>query len=734
MSSAEARTRSTRACVACSIRKIKCDGSDPCAHCIRFFNGECFYTTPKKRGPPKGCPPRGGHRKRQALERERAAAAAAESSGDGSKGVNGVSNGAGEEGSRAGAGAGGAGQQQQQKQQQQQGSFQTTATSSTAVTGGSQGLNNPRAHPSPLGSRMMPDSMPGPKTAFDDMLEMSFGETELMPMPTPRTLPSPQQLIAQTAPSPSMSTASSSHAAGLTSEGIDDLLLVYETFIHPHWPMIYVPQLRSLRSLETYSPLVFDAVLAISAANSDLCEDFGVNGSHRAGRSFAAACDMLTESVRARVLGTMNGRDHAPTLQSIQALLMVSLVDLGVGRTSLAYQMGGFACRMAVDLGLHTHTEDMRSRDSQERCRTLWATFILDKMLAVVQQRPVALRAVDIDAPRPSIMERDEFDLWLSGGAQALLQPRAREKMETVKSHTLSSFNSWIDVMASLEIILDQVYRPSTRRARMHGHHVDGYDEIVVHIDARLRKWRSELPPHLQWDDESDVAHVDTGLHLLTARGWYHICMLLLHRPQVPYLDTAASPDGEFQIEPEQDCPQTPMNYRLRNGADASRHSATAICNIMEQYERTFRVRKFASSWVYLVFQAATVHAGLAAHGLGPGQVLSHLSPTRAESLRRLEQCIRWLDTIAMQWSSASRHVEILRKLSAAGARTRPPSPALADPGYLDLGGPDTFDQQTGEIPGISQLDLNAWMLLWASMPTAGDDINLWQQCFLNPQ
>ncbi|GMK57594.1 hypothetical protein CspeluHIS016_0404280 [Cutaneotrichosporon spelunceum] len=563
---------------------------------------------------------------------------------------------------------------------------------------------------------------------MDDMI--SF-DPELLAMPTPVTLSSPQLIGA----SPS-SGGSSCYAAGLTSEAIDDLLLVYETFIHPHWPMIYVPQLRSLRSLETYSPLVFDAVLAISAANSDLSEDFGVNGSYKAGRSFAAACDMLTESVRARVLGTLNGRDHAPTLQSVQALLMVSLVDQGVGRTSLAYQMGGFACRMALDLGLHTRCEDMRSRDSQERCRTIWATFILDKMLAAVCQRPANLRAADIDAARPSIMERDEFDLWLSGGAQVLLQPHVRGKMETVKAHTLSSFNSWIDVMASLEVILDQVYRPSTRRARMQGQHVDGYDEMVVHLDQQLRKWRSELPAHLQWDDDSDTAHTNTGLHLLTMRGWYHICMLLLHRPQVPFLDTTDSPES-FRVE--SDVPNTPINYRLPNGLEATRHSATAICKIMEQYERTFRVRKFASSWVYLVFQAATVHAGLAAHGPGSGS--NHLSPARAESYRRLEQCIRWLDTIAMQWSSASRHVEILRKLSAAGARTRPPSPAT-DANFMQVadfqggqgGHVGQGDQGEGEsgIPGISQMDLNAWMMLWASMPTAGDDINLWQQCFLN--
>jgi hypothetical protein len=150
----------------------------------------------------------------------------------------------------------------------------------------------------------------------------------------------------------------------------------------------------------------------------------------------------------------------------------------------------------------------------------------------------------------------------------------------------------------------------------------------------------------------------------------------------------------------------------------------------MEAYESTFRMRKFASSWVYLVFQAATVHAGLASHP--PSVATSNdLSPYRAESLRRLEQCTRWLDQIAQQWSSAGRHVEILRNLSAVGARTRPPSPA---PGF-DLSSfvdstpasqPPAFDGSMADIP----LDVNAWMTLWASMPTAGADFSLWQQCF----
>lgn len=572
--------------------------------------------------------------------------------------------------------------------------------------------------------------------------EIDFAQGMFPPaVPFHRSPVTPVTPIQRSLPPPSPS-ADVSYAtqAGLTSEAIDELLLVYETFIHPHWPAIYLPALRSFRSLETQSPLVFDAVLAISVANSEaayISEEHLLPTEKTSARPLAEICDSLTESLRHRVFSTMNGRDHTSSLAMVQALMYVSLVDFGFGRTSLAYQMTGFACRMVLDLGLHTyslglhHTSGSDPRDhrnAQERCRTLWACFVLDKMLAAAVQRPPLLRLMDIDAPRPSVMERDELDLWLSGHAQSLLHPSAREPMECVKSHTLSSFSSWCDVMAILELILDQVYRPRTRRARMNGHHVDGYEEAVLYIDNELRKWRESLPEHLQWADDDPQVHKLTGLHRLTVRGWYYCCMLLLHRPQVPYLDRGDSPDTadpESSYRRRQSNAEI-QNYRLPNGAEAARHAATAICTIMENYEQTFKVRKWASSWVYLVFQAATVHAGLAAHGPAqPG--LSHAPTLRAESRRRLEQCIHWLDEISMQWHNASRHVEILRTLSAVCATTRPPSPSpMGENEYLGLA---PFEQSLGDM---SALDLDAWMLLWASMPTAGDDISLWQQCFPN--
>lgn len=689
------------------------------------------------------------------------------------------------------------------------------------------------------------DPGPSPTSTFDifrdtrdrtssiseDMMDMNTYNTVhglFSPPTTGRspTVPLPGQLPQQYAPQsshtqhlpsshshhvPTMSissVASSSHSipasqtpsvgarAGLSDETIDELLLLYETFIHQHWPIIYLPALRSIRELETQSPLVFDAVLALCATNQDLGTVSGESsGEMRYVKGpMGVLAEKLVESVRQRVLNSLGQCDTA----TIQALILITLVDIGYGRMQFAYHMGGIACRMAIDLGLHTMRQPSNmpsptpGRKEHEEIRTFWGCFILDKVLAALLQRPPMMRSVAVDTPRPSTMERDELDLWLAGSARQFLNPSMASIMECSKAHTLTCFNAWIDVMIILEEILDHVYRPSECRARIENPDIAGrrYDELVIGIDAALRAWRATLPPHLQWDDNDEHAHVCIGPHILTVRGWYYTCMVLVHRPRVPFLDAAASPLSDAaealsrMSEPSHS--NRPAHKRLPKGIDASRDAASNICQILEGYKHSFRVLKYPSQWVYMIFQAGTVHGGLAArpspspfandgsHGAGEGRPGSGtgvgslgfgLAPSRGDSYQRLEQCIRWLDQIAITWASASHHSEILRRISAVGAKTRPPSPTprfddLMTPGtqssgvfdlVVDPGSsqsqsqPQPVHTETSQMGGARAMGpqqqhpvmdptaqqseelLNAWILFWAGMPTASDDLSLWQ-------
>ncbi|BEJ11423.1 hypothetical protein CspHIS471_0108450 [Cutaneotrichosporon sp. HIS471] len=611
-----------------------------------------------------------------------------------------------------------------------------------------------------LETETMPESIEGIMDGFHHgLLSPVTGQSSTVPLPQ-------QMSIAQMVPvgvggSPASASPSVGAIVGLTDDQMDELLLLYETFIHQHWPIIYLPALRSLRSLETQSPLVFDAVLALSATNQDLGNvvmgDSPSEARYVRG-PYGVLSENLVESVRQRILSSLGACD----LPTIQACILITLVDIGYGRMQFAYHMGGIACRMAIDLGLHTMHgpaggRTAPGRKEHEQYRTLWACFILDKVLAALLQRPPMMRSVVIDTPRPSTMERDELDLWLAGRASQYLQPAAVSVMECSKSHALSSFNAWIDIMVILEDILEHVYRPSECRARIENPETAGrhYDELVVGIDGALRAWRRNLPTHLQWEDGDPRAHQCVGPHILTMRGWYYTCMLLVHRPRVPFLDAAASPHNDAaealsrMSHPSASTPSTPAHKRLPKGIDASRDAASSICNVLEGYKHSFRVRKFPSMWVYMIFQAGTVHGGLAARPspspfepeIQFGQ-LGQLgfSPQRVESYQRLEQCISWLDQIGITWASASHHSEILRRISALGAKTRPPSPRydefvskghnvfeLTVPSSGTTPNPDQLN--AGVDPNQQQNDdlLNSWMLFWAGMPTASDDVSLWQ-------
>jgi hypothetical protein len=604
-----------------------------------------------------------------------------------------------------------------------------------------------------LETEAMPEGIEGMMDGFNHgLLSPATGQRSTVPLPQQMTTMS--QMVGSSG-SPASAAPSLGAHAGLTDDQMDELLLLYETFIHQHWPIIYLPALRSLRSLETQSPLVFDAVIALSATNQDLGHvvigDSPSEARYARG-AYGVLSETLVESVRQRILSSLGACD----LPTIQACILITLVDIGYGRMQFAYHMGGIACRMAIDLGLHTMrapagVRTTPGRMEHEQYRTLWACFILDKILAALLQRPPMMRSVVIDTPRPSTMERDELDLWLAGRASQYLQPAAVSEMECSKSHALSSFNAWIDIMVILEDILEHVYRPSECRARIENPETAGrhYDELVVGIDGALRAWRRNLPAHLQWDDGDPRAHQCVGPHVLTMRGWFYTCMVLVHRPRVPFLDAAASPhnDAAEALSRMSQTPtassSTPAHKRLPKGIDASRDAASAICNVLEGYKHSFRVRKFPSMWVYMIFQAGTVHGGLAARP-SPMPFESDaqlgISPQRVESFQRLEQCISWLDQIGITWASASHHSEILRRISALGAKTRPPSPRFDElvgnaHNVFELTVPSSevtpnTDHLTATVDPTQQQNddlLNTWMLFWAGMPTASDDVSLWQ-------
>jgi hypothetical protein len=604
------KRRGGRSCNRCTSRKIKCSGEDTCEQCVKSST-ECIYRQTKKRGPPKGCPPRGGYKRNRS----------------------------------------------------------------------SPPAPSPPLHP-PVSAEMLWDTSELHQPAAAHYANLSHNYN--------RDQEEWDEGMHQAGTSYQDSASPASPLSTIPSSLKQSLIEIYLAFIHPHWPVIYLPRVRDLRNLETQEPILFEAIMAIAATTFDPAVDQKYNLSFS---PHVASVDMV-ESVRTKIW-----QDRLqPKLSTIQALILLTVLDLGYGRSSFAYQYGGIACRMALDMRLHeADCEKVVPEKVQERLRVIWACYILDKILAAVLQRPVMMRREDLDVPFPDIMERDEFDLYLAGPTRRFISEKAHPSMERTKVHCLSSFQAWANLMYILERILRNVYSRWAMHERKRGANLR-YDETLAALDGDLQRWREELPSHLQWLND----HSGVGPHVLTLRGWYYASLLLLHRPRLPRLEETIREKAGASAH--------------LSGVDICKRAATQICCLMETYEGTFRVRKIPSSWVFLIFQGGIIHSSFSAPN---GRTSDHLSASRKESAYRLQQCIKWLGVMSKTWTSASHHVETLKDLQQTSSVTRPASP-------VHIGMPRLLEDTLSAFP-VNYEASAGWQAFWNEMPTSSEDVALWE-------
>lgn len=123
------------------------------------------------------------------------------------------------------------------------------------------------------------------------------------------------------------------------------------------------------------------------------------------------------------------------TIQLIQALLLISLYELGHGIYPAAYLSIGHAARLGQALGIHQRqAPQMLSRpstwsESEERRRVWWAVIILDRFINLGHRdKPFASSDPSLDAHLPS-----DDDHW-DRGQMLVAAPLALSANKTVKA------------------------------------------------------------------------------------------------------------------------------------------------------------------------------------------------------------------------------------------------------------------------------------------------------------
>ena len=792
------RVRGSKACAFCSRRKIKCDGGEPCAVCqTRLL--QCVYVKGRKRGPPPKhvqdqCakpPPSPSNNPWYYAESSKTAGSDQVDGNDDDHDHDDKDHGIDE-------------------------SNNDDDESSQTST------KRPRLHPAPALDEVAaiahfsPPYSLGPGPALADgfglpaakpsylkssgtRIPISHQELEsLLTLPSchnttlaPRST-SPRQAhhadhIHNTFTTAASSVSADSPLKKLSIEAIDQLLTIYQSFVHLHWPIIYLPSFSSLRALETSHPLLFHAVLAVAAGTQESSDAQATSAHHSAPRSAARAraprvCRPGTAAEFVDYLqNQVHKQDLPTTLETIQVLVLLALVEMGGGATSDAYMHATTACVLAIDLGLHRRLSASRSAQParpEEKQRVLWGCYVLDKTLAAALERPMMLRRNDLDVDLPSTEERDEYDLFVNDRSRHYIARDRVSTMADVKCRCISSFRAHCELMMRLEQILHDVYSPKAKRDRKAGE-TQGYMQSVVKLDAQLKSWRTSLPQHLQWSSELDPsAQEDVPPQMLTMRAWYSACILLLHRPRLPLNVGSKLPilfPANGDAHPRSVGSADKVNLTVP-GSILVKAAAAEICYLLSKYQATFSVRRIPSSWVYLLFQSAVIHSSflekydLISEGETPDRIVENGNSNESERLFR--HCVRNLEQIALTWRGASHHVATLRRVVESCRNTRPSTPvlgpatavgtrpsdvakptlSLVQPATMLHTGAASESQIAGShdftwaaAPLDSVLDPaqhltgsagegavagagGEWLDFWSQMPSSSEDVWLWQQ------
>lgn len=206
------------------------------------------------------------------------------------------------------------------------------------------------------------------------------------------------------------------------------IINIVETFfahLGSNYPFLHRKSFVQRVEEKLVEPLLVDAVCALAARFSD--HPLLVRN-HNTSLSKSEYGHGFAQRAKAAVVDTF----PCPSVAAVQACLLLAYEGFGANQDSALWMYLGCAIRMAVDLGLqkldgvrhqghkdpgyHRSSNDSTASDvpmipsaqemrevEQERTDTLWAVFMLDRVISSGTGRPVTLRDEDFELTFPEI-------------------------------------------------------------------------------------------------------------------------------------------------------------------------------------------------------------------------------------------------------------------------------------------------------------------------------------------
>lgn len=228
-------------------------------------------------------------------------------------------------------------------------------------------------------------------------------------------------------------------------------------------------------------------------------------------------------------------RDGAKSdVYHVQALLILSLVQLGQGESSVAWSLIGQAARLVVDVGLCGRNDKTVPSDVSRKIpgahKTFLGCFVLDTILSARLHRTPQLRTSEVLVDSLEESGLDEWGLW-QGTCNSEISTHQTSSAEISRrpTRTLGVFNQLCKLMT---IWNDATTVPNHGNA----------SELYQNLGNRFRIWKSQLPPFCNQVYGTDQETSLSLPHVIHLHMCYSAALLFLQKQISQSLSHAVIP------------------------------------------------------------------------------------------------------------------------------------------------------------------------------------------------
>lgn len=274
------------------------------------------------------------------------------------------------------------------------------------------------------------------------------------------------------------------HATLQLPPNTSQLLDVYFTATHSWFPVIAKHNILRASYLYANAPVSFATATPGSGDHAALWAilSYTINQSRTSLQKGSAGQTHLVREYYAAARDLIPSEKESLELGHVQALLLLTLVNIGLEDWTAAWLLSGQATRMAIAMELGVHSNTQQSEALRQGKAVFLGCFVLDSLLSFRLSRCPAMSPNDL--ARVGLLQEDGLEEWNSW-TDVLPPSQASHKKSPPRRGpllTLSCFNRLVELASVLNKIsrnLSMGYQPSS---------------FAQQLILDLKKWDDGLP------------------------------------------------------------------------------------------------------------------------------------------------------------------------------------------------------------------------------------------------